>query len=152
MRNQQAFNLSMEPSERQYFQWRRNIFRKNRACFATLIDCLDQFEWDMQAHHLPIIVHWEKIFPSRLFTAMARSHADIVIARGNFTWSGFREEPIKKCGKSSSDMLEHAREKSEKLSRAYPAFKTVELLVAYVESIFDSSLKTKWKKIKVFAS
>ncbi|CEP10675.1 hypothetical protein [Parasitella parasitica] len=64
----------------------------------------------MQAHRLPIVDHWERIVPSRLSTAMARWYADLVSARGILTWSGFREELIKKFGKSPTDMCEEARE------------------------------------------
>ncbi|CEP17076.1 hypothetical protein [Parasitella parasitica] len=69
----------------------------------------------MQAHCLPIAVHLDRIIPFRLLTAMARWYADIVSARGVITWSGFCEVLIKKCGKASTDIREHAHEEFEKL-------------------------------------
>ncbi|CEP10673.1 hypothetical protein [Parasitella parasitica] len=69
----------------------------------------------IEAHRLPIAVQRERIISFRLFTALDRWYADIVSARGIITWSGFREELIMKCGKSSTDIREHAGKEFGKL-------------------------------------
>ncbi|CEP09977.1 hypothetical protein [Parasitella parasitica] len=64
---------------------------------------------------------------------MARWCADIISARGIITWSRFREELIKKCGKSSTDFREHAREEFEKLR--YQPGKPLDVLFGKFQSL-----------------
>ncbi|CAO3622621.1 unnamed protein product [Mucor fragilis] len=106
---------TLVPAETPFFQWRGNVFNKNKASYKTVEDCLDHFERVLFAHRLSLEDNWQHLVPARLSTNMARWYAQH-LADGDFgSWSDFREAVSNKYGRNQADLKEEAREKMERI-------------------------------------